>query len=85
MDAVIPWITPALVIALGAWLRVDRRDLRREMRRELGALGNRVAALEQRVSGLAERVAHLAGALLRPQVVAADADWNSSDLPAARP
>lgn len=69
-----PWITPALVIALGAWLRADLRDLRREMRHELGALGNRVAALEQRVSGLAERVAHLEGALLRPQAVAADAD-----------
>ena len=72
MEAIVPWLTPALVVALGAWLRADLRDLRREMRHELGALRTGLAALEQRVSALAERVAHLEGALLRTPATAAD-------------
>ena len=72
MDAIAPWLTPALVVALGAWLRADLHDLRREMRHEIGSLASRIANLEQRISGLAERVAHLEGALLRTP--AADTD-----------
>ena len=72
METIVPWLTPALVVALGAWLRADLRDLRREMRHELGALRTGLAALEQRVSALAERVAHLEGALLRTPAPAAD-------------
>ena len=70
MEALIPWLTPALIIALAAWLRSDLRDMRqeiRDLRRDFTTLGERVASL-------AERVAHLEGALLRPSSPAGDAD-----------
>ena len=62
MEAFVPWLTPALIVALAAWLRSDLRDIRqeiRDLRRDFGTLAERVA-------GLAERVAHLEGALFRP-------------------
>jgi len=62
MEAFVPWLTPALLVALAAWLRSDLRDIRqeiRDLRRDFGTLAERVA-------GLAERVAHLEGALFRP-------------------
>lgn len=62
MEAFVPWLTPALIGALAAWLRSDLRDIRqeiRDLRRDFGTLVERVA-------GLAERVAHLEGALFRP-------------------
>lgn len=31
MEAVTPWLTPALLVALFAWLRLDIRDLRRDL------------------------------------------------------
>ena len=70
MEALLPWLTPALIIALAAWLRSDLRDMRqeiRDLRRDFTTLGERVASL-------AERVAHLEGALLRPSSPASDAD-----------
>lgn len=62
MEAFVPWLTPALIVALAAWLRSDLRDIRqeiRDLRRDFGTLAEGVA-------GLAERVAHLEGALFRP-------------------
>ena len=62
MEALIPWLTPALIVALAVWLRSDLRDMRqeiRDLRRDFNSLAERVASL-------AERVAHLEGALLRP-------------------
>ena len=32
MEAIIPWLTPALIVALAAWLRTDLRDMRQEIR-----------------------------------------------------
>ena len=55
MEALVPWLTPALIVALAAWLRSDLRDMRqeiRDLRRDFTSLGERVA-------NLAERVAHL--------------------------
>ena len=68
MEALVPWLTPALIVALAAWIRSDLRDMRqeiRELRRDFTSLGERVA-------NLAERVAHLEGALLRPARPATD-------------
>ena len=62
MEAFVPWLTPALIIALAAWLRSDLRDIRQEIR----DLRRDFSNLAERVAGLAERVAHLEGALLRP-------------------
>ena len=58
----VPWLTPALIVALAAWLRSDLRDIRQEIR----DLRRDFSNLAERVAGLAERVAHLEGALFRP-------------------
>ncbi len=63
MDAVTPWITPALVIALGAWLRVDLRDLRREMNDLAGSMNKRFDQVNRELAGLRERMARLEGSL----------------------
>ena len=69
MEAIIPWLTPALIVALAAWLRADLRDIRQEIRE----LRRDFTGLTERVGGLAERVAHLEGALLRPTATSSDA------------
>ncbi len=77
MEAIVPWLTPALIVALAAWLRSDLRDMRqeiRDLRRDFASLAERVASLAERVASLAERVAHLEGALLRPAAPAGDGD-----------
>ena len=56
MDAIAPWLTPALLVALFAWLRNDIRELRRE-------LSGRIDALSKDVAELRERMAKLEGAL----------------------
>ena len=70
MEAIVPWLTPALIVALAAWLRSDLRDIRQEIR----DLRRDFAGLAERVASLAERVAHLEGALLRPAAPAGDGD-----------
>ncbi|MCY4506326.1 MAG: hypothetical protein OXG35_05125 [Acidobacteria bacterium] len=62
MEAFVPWLTPALIVALAVWLRSDLRDIRQEIR----DLRRDFSNLAERVAGLAERVAHLEGALFRP-------------------
>ena len=62
MEALVPWLTLALIVALAAWLRSDLRDMRQEIR----DLRRDFTSLAERVGNLAERVAHLDGALLRP-------------------
>ena len=52
MDAITPWLTPALLVALFAWLRNDVRELRHEL-----------ASLAKDVAELRERMAKLEGAL----------------------
>ena len=58
MQELVPWLTPALVIALFAWLRTDLRELRREMisrfdenGRQIGDLRERMAKLEGALEG----------------------------------
>ena len=62
MEAFVPWLTPALIVALAAWLRSDLRDMRQEIR----DLRRDFSNLAERVASLADRVAHLEGALFRP-------------------
>ena len=38
MEAIAPWLTPALVVALFAWLKRDMRDLRKKIRDEISGL-----------------------------------------------
>ena len=38
MEAIAPWLTPALMLALFAWLKRDMRDLRKEIRDEISGL-----------------------------------------------
>ena len=70
MEAITPWLTPALIVALAARLRSDLRDMRQEIR----DLRRDFTILAERVASLAERVAHLEGALLRPAAPAGDGD-----------
>lgn len=70
MEALVPWLTPALIVALAAWLRTDLRDIRQEIR----DLRRDFTGMTERVAGLAERVVHLEGALLRPTARAGEAD-----------
>ena len=65
-----PWLTPALIAALAAWLRSDQRDMRQEIR----DLRRDFTRLAERVASLAEQVAHLEGALLRPAAPTRDGD-----------
>ena len=58
MQEIATWLTPALVIALFAWLRTDLRELRREMNsrfdengRQIGDLRERMAKLEGALEG----------------------------------
>ena len=55
MEAFVPWLTPALIVALAAWLRSGLRDMRQEIR----DLRRDFSNLAERVASLAERVAHL--------------------------
>ncbi len=70
MEAFVPWLTPALIVATAAWLRSDLRD----MRQEIGDLRRDFVSLAERVANLAERVAHLEGALLRSAASSVDTD-----------
>ena len=49
MDAVTPWLTPALLVALFAWLRLDIRELRRD-------LNLRIDRTEKRIDDLAKDI-----------------------------
>ena len=77
MDAVAPWITPALLVALFAWLRLDMREQRREVRDEIRGLNKRFDDVNERfdemntrfdqvqreLGDLRERMAKLEGSL----------------------
>ncbi len=52
METITPWLTPALVIALGAWLRAD-----------LQGVNKRLDLVSQGIGDLRERMARLEGTL----------------------
>ena len=47
MEALIPWLTPALIVALFAWVRADMRSLRQELHQGLAGLRQELAGLRQ--------------------------------------
>ena len=57
MDAIVPLLTPALLVALFAWLRRDLGDMRRElngrMDRSEKRIGDRIDQVEKQVGDLA--------------------------------
>ena len=74
MDAVTPWLTPALLIALFAWLRFDIRAQRRELNGRIdtliGDVNKRFDGVDKRFdqvnrefADLRERMAKLEGSL----------------------
>ena len=42
MDAITPWLTPALLVALFAWLRLDIRELRRDLNQRMDKTETRI-------------------------------------------
>ena len=42
MEAIIPWLTPALIVALGAWLRGDMRTQGAETNRRIDDTNKRI-------------------------------------------
>ena len=63
MQELVPWLTPALVIALFAWLRTDLRELRREMNSRFDDVNTRIDNNGRQIGDLRERMAKLEGAL----------------------
>ena len=63
MQELVPWLTPALLIALFAWQRADLRELRREMNSRFDAVNGRFDAVGRQIGDLRERMAKLEGAL----------------------
>ena len=70
MEALVPWLTPARIVALAAGLRCDPRDMREEIR----DLGRDFTSLAECVANRVGRVAHLKGALLQPARPATEGD-----------
>ena len=70
MESLIPWLTPALIVALFGWVRADIRGLRREMtdlRKEMTGLRQemnvRFDQVTRELADLRERMAKLEGSL----------------------
>ena len=63
MDALTSWLTPALLVALFAWLRFDLREQRRELNGRIDALNKRFDDVSRELADLRERMARLEGAL----------------------
>ena len=63
MDALTPWLTPALLVALFTWLRFDVREQRRELNGRIDALNKRFDDISRELADLRERMARLEGAL----------------------
>ena len=51
MEAIIPWLTPALIVVLGAWLRADRRTQGAETNRRIDDTNKRIDELGRELSG----------------------------------
>ena len=51
MEAIIPWLTPALIVVLGAWLRADRRTQGAETNRRIDDTNKQIDELGRELSG----------------------------------
>ena len=70
MDALTPWLTPALLVALFTWLRRDMGELLRDVREQNGRIGTLAQDMNKRfdevnreLADLRERMAKLEGSL----------------------
>lgn len=67
MEALTPWLTPALLVALFTWLRFDIREQRRELNGRIDALARdmtkRFDEVNRELAELRERMAKLEGSL----------------------
>ncbi|MCY4076443.1 MAG: hypothetical protein OXH04_13555 [Acidobacteria bacterium] len=70
MEALTPWLTPALVVALFAWLRHDMSELRRDVNKRFDDVNKRFDDVNKRfdavireMADLRERMARLEGSL----------------------
>ena len=67
MEALTPWLTPALLVALFTWLRFDIREQRRELNGRIDALARdmtkRFDEINRELADLRERMAKLEGSL----------------------
>ena len=67
METIAPWLTPALLLALFAWLLRDLRDLRKELHAEIRdfrkAVDTRFDGITRDIGDLRERMAKLEGTL----------------------
>ena len=63
METITPWLTPALMLALFAWLKRDMRDLRNEFRDFRKEVNTRFDGIGRDIADLRERMAKLEGIL----------------------
>ena len=63
MEALAPWLTPALLVALFTWLRVDIREQRRELASLASNIAKRFDEVNRELADLRERMAKLEGSL----------------------
>ncbi|MCY4658906.1 MAG: hypothetical protein OXF93_03710 [Acidobacteria bacterium] len=55
MDALTAWLTPALLLALFTWLRVDLREQRRELNGRIDGLSKRFDDVDKRFDDVNKR------------------------------
>ena len=63
MEALTPWLTPALIVALGAWLRADISAVNKRIDQLSGEINKRFDHVGRELGDLRERMARLEGAL----------------------
>ncbi len=63
MEALTPWLTPALIVALGAWLRADISAVNKRIDQLSGEINKRFDHVSREFGDLRERMARLEGAL----------------------
>ena len=63
MEALTPWLTPALIVALGAWLRADISAVNKRIDQLNGEINKRFDHVSRELGDLRERMARLEGAL----------------------
>ena len=63
MEALAPWLTPALIVALGAWLRADISAVNKRIDQLDGEINKRFDHVSREFGDLRERMARLEGAL----------------------
>ena len=63
MEALAPWLTSALIVALGAWLRADISAVNKRIDQLNGEINKRFDHVSRELGDLRERMARLEGAL----------------------